>query len=333
MTRKTVTQQSGKMQAPKTRRELVKGSRPIHRGPLDRWAPPERVERLAGMVISFIDVPAHMRKIDPEEIRATIEWQPNQSASSPRNRQRMPAVSADVARMCMTPLLTPDEEVRLFKVMNYLKRRASELSASLDPDRPTPLALVEEIESLLRNAETVRNHILRANLRLVVSIAKKFVNAANTFEDLVSEGNLSLLQAAEKYNFSLGNRFSTYATRAIRNNLFHYVTDGHKRRQRFPCVEDDCLRAAEDSRPNEWYSETAFLANKGAAHRLLKYLDPEKRSILESRFGLQPEGVPCTLKTLAAELGVSRERVRQIEARAIRELRLRAEEENITFAE
>lgn len=293
------------------------------RGPVDHWAELERVARLCDLDIDYVDCPDNDPPHSSETLERAIHYAPpiGESRRTRRVGGGLPDSSADVARMCQTPLLSHADEVFLFCSMNYLKFRAATLRASLNPQKPTPLALVEEIESLLDQAALVRNHILRANLRLVISIAKKFVNAANTFEDLVSEGNLSLLRAAEKFNFSLGNRFSTYATRAIRNNLFHYVSDGHRRRQRFQVAEDDCLRSAPDRRGSEHVDETLLRVARGTVERLLAALDPQKRAVLQGRFGLTADGKPMTLKTIAGDMGVSRERVRQIEARALREMR------------
>jgi len=185
------------------------------------------------------------------------------------------------------------------------------------------------VNRCLRQSEEIRNYILRANLRLVISIAKKYVNAANTFDELISEGNLSLLQAVDKFDISRGNRFSTYATRAIRNNLYHYVFDKHKKRQQVTLAEDELLHTASDDRANETACELRLEYIRRSLARIMQRLDAQKQSIISLRFGLNGEENPPTLKELARDMGVSRERVRQIQVRAMKELLQFANEEKI----
>ncbi|MBX9654551.1 sigma-70 family RNA polymerase sigma factor [bacterium] len=226
------------------------------------------------------------------------------------------------------PLLTKEQEHTLFRAMNYLKHRAAKIQQRLPRARHKEF-LLEEMNLSLRQSEEVRNYILRANLRLVISIAKKYVNAANTFDELISEGNLSLLQAVEKFDVSRGNRFSTYATRAIRNNLYHYVFDKHKRRQQVTLAEDELLQTTRDERANETACELRLDYIRRSLARIMKRLDAQKQSIITQRFGLNGEENPPTLKELARDMGVSRERVRQIQVRAMKELLQFANEEKI----
>ena len=101
--------------------------------------------------------------------------------------------------------------------MNWLKFKAATIRGRLDPRRAS-LRQIEQVEGLLAEAETVKAILITSNLRLVVSIAKKFIDASWAFDELVSEGNLALMRSVEKFNFALGNRFSTYATYAIQRH-------------------------------------------------------------------------------------------------------------------
>ena len=123
-----------------------------------------------------------------------------------------------LARLCDKQLLTADEERELFRRMNYLKFRAAQLREEIDVDRPRS-QLLEEAEQCLTEAAAVRAHIVQSNARLVVAIVKKFVSPQHSFDELLSDGMLTLLNAAEKFDYDRGFRFSTYATRAIRRNL------------------------------------------------------------------------------------------------------------------
>ncbi|MCA9160377.1 MAG: hypothetical protein KDA72_18720, partial [Planctomycetales bacterium] len=100
---------------------------------------------------------------------------------------------AHLGRLCETQLLTREDESNLFRQMNYHKFLASELRVRLDPTEPDPQSL-ESIEFLLDQAQQIRDHIIKANLRLVMSIVKKFVTPLNSFDELFSEGTITLMQ-------------------------------------------------------------------------------------------------------------------------------------------
>ena len=132
------------------------------------------------------------------------------------------------------PLLSPEEELRLFRRYNYCKFQADVLRRDLGPyQNPTPL--IEKIESLLSEATESKNAIIRANLRLVVGIARRHIGPQAGLLELISDGNISLMRAVEKFDYSRRYRFSTYATWAISRDyartipeanyqLLHYIT-------------------------------------------------------------------------------------------------------------
>lgn len=264
----------------------------------------------------------------PEFSAATIKTDAPPAAAFLAEEQA--AGGSQVARMCRTPLLTKEQEVSLFRRANYLKFLADRLRKRLarraDAAEPEDL---DRLRGLLSEANETRNHIIRANLRLVIANAKRYVNPANTFDELVSEGSYSLVRAVEKYDYTRGNRFSTYATRAIRNNLFHFVTDRRRHRQRFPLADDESQLNAADDRAIESNAEHSAAELKRSLRSVLGRLDPLQRRVLAERFGLENGGEGRTLKDIAGEMGVSRERVRQIEGRALRRLRKLAEESHL----
>ncbi|NIP85734.1 MAG: RNA polymerase subunit sigma-70, partial [Planctomycetales bacterium] len=120
-------------------------------------------------------------------------------------------------RLCSPPLLSPEQEVRLFRRMNYLKYRANVLRSQIRAADADPRQL-DRVDSLIRTGEEVRNQIVHANVRLVMSIAKKFADNRSSFDDLLSEGISSLIRAVEKFDYSRGFRFSTYATSVVRRD-------------------------------------------------------------------------------------------------------------------
>ena len=107
---------------------------------------------------------------------------------------------------------------------------------------------MEKIEDLYRQALEVKNAIVRANLRLVVAIAKKYVGSQEGLFDLVSEGNMSLLRAVEKFDYTRGNKFSTYATWAIKKNYARAYNNRVRQEARFRTSLDETLDAAAEER-------------------------------------------------------------------------------------
>ncbi len=223
-------------------------------------------------------------------------------------------------------MLAADEEATLFRWMNYLKCRAEELRSLLDVDQPCD-ALMDEIERLLDRSDEVRNGLARVFLKLAASIAGRFASSEYPFDELVSEANVTLLIAIEKFDADRGNRFSTYATHAIRRNLCRYLTGRRKQRQRFAGAGQ--LELVFDDR--KWTRDFQLRMEsivKGM-NRILDQLAPRDQFIIRSRFALGDEPRVQTLQSLAEQLGVSRERVRQLEQRALGKLRTLARQMNI----
>ena len=220
-----------------------------------------------------------------------------------------------------TPL-RPEQERSLFLRMNYLKHRASKLREALDP--PSVMASpLDEIERLQREALAVKDQIVRANLRLVVSIAKRRMGPDRNLFELVSEGNLSLILAVEKFDVSRGFKFSTYASCAILKNLVRTTFREIGQRSRFKTGHQELFATTVDHRNEERERETESDRHRDqeALRRMLGRLSDRERTIIVSRFGL--EGTrEKTLRELSMELGITRERVRQIESRAREKLRI-----------
>src|SRR5581483_3907336 len=146
------------------------------------------------------------------------------SSESPSSRRAPEGLPPYLAGLYDDPLLTREQEAHLFRKMNYLKYRASKVREQIDPARARTADL-DEVERLQEEALAVKNQIIRANLRLVVSIAKRHVGPSNNFFELVSDGNMSLIRAVEKFDFSRGNKFSTYASWAIMKNFARTIPE------------------------------------------------------------------------------------------------------------
>jgi RNA polymerase primary sigma factor len=224
-----------------------------------------------------------------------------------------------LASLYEAPLLSREQEAHLFRKMNYLKYLAVRLRDRIVPEEARAADL-DELERLQAEALAVKNQIIRANLRLVVSISKRYLGTTNAFFELVSDGNMSLIRAVEKFDFARGNKFSTYASWAIMRNFSRSIPEEKNRRDRFVTGHDDLFEAAADDRADEHETEALQRRNQNAVKGMLDHLEERERRIIVSRFGLGGSGEQ-TLEQLGRELGVTKERVRQIEARAREKLR------------
>ena len=256
---------------------------------------------------------------------------PMPESDTPTRKPRRPSgLPPYLASLYEISLLTKEQEQHLFRKYNYLKFKASRLREQLDVENPKA-ALMDEIEQLYEQIVNTKNKIARCNLRLVVSIAKKRVTPDQNFFELVSDGNLSLLRAVEKFDYARGNKFSTYASWAIMKNFARTIPSEYRQRDRFRTSHDELFDMTQENRANPTLEETIQQDRVSKINRVLEKLDERERQIIVGRFGLDHSQEPLTLKEVGAELGVTKERIRQIEARALNKLRLAAQEEKIAL--
>jgi len=233
-----------------------------------------------------------------------------------------------LASLYDTPLLNREQEYHLFRKFNYLKYKASQLRDELNPARAKSTTM-EKIEHLYEQAVRIKNQIVQSNLRLVVSIAKRHVNATDDFFTLVSDGNMSLIRAVEKFDYWRGNKFSTYASWAIMKNFARTIPHEFKHRDRFRTSLDELFTSQEDGRGDQLGEESAQRLRSEQVSKILSRLDDREQKIIISRFGLDYRQEPQTLKEVGAEMGVTKERVRQIEVRALNKLRQAVQEDSL----
>lgn len=239
------------------------------------------------------------------------------------------------SELARSPLLTPEGEFHLFQKMNFLKYQANRLKSQLTIRNPRP-EVIEQIEALLEEAEAIRNEIARANLRLVVSLARKFSHSSNEFEELLSDGNMILMNAIEKFDCSRGFRFSTYATHAVQRHFYRQMQRRQRRRSFEIATASEVLVETSVDTPVEEELEQVvqYKVATTLISRLEDCLDERELYIVQRRFGIGDanEDSGQTLKTLASEMGLSKERVRQLQIRAIEKVQELASSMNLTLA-
>jgi len=291
-----------------------------------------RAQRLLELPLDFIESEEFAR-VRAESRREAELMGPMPEVDTPAKKARLPSgLPPYLASLYEVPLLTREQEVHLFRKMNYLKYKSNRLRDKLDLSRPAS-ALMDQIEQLYDESVATKNQIIRANLRLVVSIAKRHVGPAENFFELVSDGNMSLIRAVEKFDYSRGNKFSTYASWAIMKNFARTIPDENRYRDRFRTSVTEMFSTTQDGRSDQYEQESAQLQRENQVERILDRLDEREQQIIVSRFGLHRGQEPLTLKQVGAALGVTKERIRQIEARALSKLRRAVEEDRVDFPE
>ncbi len=285
-----------------------------------------RAQRLLDHKIEFIDNPVFEEPGMEAEILA--EMPDHEAFEEARRKIRVPKdAPAELASNYEMPLLSKPQEQHLFRKMNFLKHHASKLLATMTlPSglinlQKLRVETLDRIESNLKEADVVKELLIRCNLRLVTNVAKRHVSDSDSIWELISDGNISLMRAVEKFDYFRGNKFSTYGTWAIMKNFARSIPDEKLRRERFATGNDDVFDAAEDRRTDE---QACLAAAEQATHkvnRLLEHLDPREREIIRLRAGIENGADGMTLEKIGEKLGITKERVRQLNVRAMKKLR------------
>ena len=238
-----------------------------------------------------------------------------------KRRDKPPAgVPGHLLHLWNIPLLTPNEERDLFRRMNYLKYRSNILRSRLNSARPN-VQQMNDIERMLSDATEVRNHIVQANTRLVVSIARRFKSAADAFDEMISTGNLVLIKAVERFDYSRGFRFSTYATHSVQRELYRSSSRGWKRQSTEVLTAPEILLSSVVARSDLQRYEEQDRKVDYVRSLMEKVLPDREQQIVSSRFGLNSNSHSQTLREIGEKMGLSKERIRQLQLRALDRLR------------
>jgi RNA polymerase sigma factor (sigma-70 family) len=246
-----------------------------------------------------------------------------------RQQMRIPKdAPPELASLYEMPLLNREQEQHLFRKMNFLKHKASKLRARLDPSSARTQDL-KVIENLQNQASTIKDQLISSNMRLVVAIAKRHASQSDNFFELLSDGNMSLIRAVEKFDYSRGNKFSTYASWAIMKNFARSIPEEKRRKERYVTGHEEMFDLAPDNRSDEQEMVSTVEQKKFQVNRLLEYLDPRERQIVQMRNGLENYSENMTLEEIGQQLGITKERVRQLNVRIMAKLRNIAKEQRI----
>ncbi len=285
-------------------------------------------------------------------------------------------VSLYLKEMSRVPLLSHAEEIDLSQRIESGRaaRKEKESCKRISKRR------LEELDTFIEDGRQARDHLIKANTRLVVAVAKRYTMRGVPFLDLIQEGNLGLMKAVEKFEYQRGFRFSTYATWWIRQTITRSIADQgrtirvpvhmvdrirqlykttHEMEQalgRVPTMEELAEKIGTTPDKVDWMLRVSWLPLslespvndddeeselgmfvedlitptpaqatytkilKEKVEEVLESLPPREARILRLRFGLE-DGHPYTLEDVGAKFGLTRERIRQIEGKALRRLR------------
>jgi RNA polymerase sigma factor (sigma-70 family) len=224
-------------------------------------------------------------------------------------------------------LMKADEERTMFLRFNYAKCKLGKLQRKIKREGLSK-ELAEQFLEWHRRFEHFREYLVRTNLALVLAMAKRTRLGDVDFAEIVSEGNMALLRAVDKFNVDRGFKFSTYACRAILKAFSRTAMKHSRHRTRFPVeFEPDLEKSDWADRRRDQVEQDCVDELKQIVDRNLADLSSVEQTVIRRRFNWQQqEETPLTLEEVGKIIGVTKERVRQIQNKALAKIRQVMEE-------
>ena len=337
-----------------------------------------QTEELEKFSSEFIDAKQKIEEYQHKQEKRMKQLRIKDPADLRRLGRRL-AISGERSKLEKELGMNADDIRDVYSQIQKIERRLVRLEFEFENSIDDILNMEKEIERGRKMMEAAKNHLINANLRLVVAIAKKYTNRGLQFFDLVQEGNIGLIKAVEKFEYRKGYKFSTYATWWIRQAITRSISD-QARTIRVPVhmieqinkvvresrnlmqklgrepnddeiaqqlgwpvsrvktvknvarepisletpigEEEDSLLGdfIEDKEVENPANQTAYTLLQEQLSSVLSTLPPREQEVLKMRFGLE-DGYSLTLEEVGLYFTVTRERIRQIEAKALRRLR------------
>src|SRR5437899_10330074 len=278
----------------------------------------ERVDRLLLENFAFMDSPVFRRKhIERDLFEVEAEPQLPPTAWYQPTWQDLEGVGSNSPKLMKAP-----EERMMFLRFNYAKRRLSDLKKRIARDGLTK-ETAEQVIEWHRRFEHFREYLVRTNLALVLAMAKRTRLGQVDFAEVVSEGNMALLRAVDKFNVDRGFKFSTYACRAILKAFSRAALKASRHRTRFPVeFEPEMEKSDWQDRRRDAVEEDCIDELKAIVDRNLADLSQVEETVIRRRFNWkQEEESALTLEEVGQIIGVTKERVRQIQNKALAKIR------------
>lgn len=337
-----------------------------------------QTEELEKFSAEFIDAKMKIEEYQHKQEKRMKQLRVKDPADLRRLGRRL-AIRSECSKLEKELGMNADDIRDVYSQIQKIERRLVRLEFEFENSIDDILNMEKEIERGRKMMEVAKNHLINANLRLVVAIAKKYTNRGLQFFDLVQEGNIGLIKAVEKFEYRKGYKFSTYATWWIRQAITRSISD-QARTIRVPVhmieqinkvvresrnlmqkfgreptddeiaqqlgwpvarvktvknvarepisletpigEEEDSLLGdfIEDKEVENPANQTAYTLLQEQLRSVLSTLPPREQEVLKMRFGLE-DGYSLTLEEVGLYFNVTRERIRQIEAKALRRLR------------
>ena len=278
----------------------------------------QKVEPLLAQTYAFMDSPLYRQAGIEKQLFE--EGEPTLPLVSWYQPTRDEAVDQTMAHA--PTLMTAAQERLMFFRFNFSKRKLTLLQKKIQKDGLTR-ELAEKFLDWHRRFEHFREYLTRTNLALVLAMAKRTRLGDVDFAEVVSEGNMALIRAVDKFNVDRGFKFSTYACRAILKAFSRTALKSNRHKTRFPVeFEPDMEKSDWSDRKRDMVEEDCIDELKQIVDRNLADLTDVESTVIQRRFNWQQQDEhPLTLEEVGRIIGVTKERVRQIQNKALVKIR------------